>query len=95
MIYQTEKQLKEYGDKVDQSIKDEIETKLKAIKDIKDCGESEKINAAIKDAEESLMKLGQAIYQAAQEASATSGTTGSNTGTNNTAETVDAEVVDE
>lgn len=97
IIYQTEKQLKELGDKVDASLKSDIETKIQAIKDAKNTEDVTKINAAINDMQESLMKIGEQIYKAQQEAQTQAQT---QTGTADTQAqanadgTVDAEVVE-
>lgn len=72
IIYQTEKQLKDFGDKVDGSLKSEVESKIQAIKDVKDSGDTDKINNAINDAQQSLMKIGEQIYKAQQTATAAS-----------------------
>jgi len=97
VIYQTEKQLKEFGDKVDASLKSDIEAKVQAIKDVKDSGDADKINAAINNMQEALMKIGEQIYKAQQEAQAAQAQAQpqpeANTQTN-TDGTVDAEVVE-
>ena len=95
IIYQTEKQMKEFGDKIDATLKSDIEAKVQAIKDVKDSGDADKINAAINDMQEALMKIGEQIYKAQQEAQAQAqaGTADTQTQTN-TDGTVDAEVVE-
>ena len=97
VIYQTEKQLKEFGDKVDASLKTDIEAKIQAIKDVKDSGDADKINSAIKAMEESLMKIGEQIYKAQQEAQAAQAQAQAQPEANaqtNADGTVDAEVVE-
>ena len=98
MVYQTEKQLKEFGDKIDGTLKSEIESKIQAVKDVKDSGDAEKINNAINDAQQTLMKIGEQIYKAQQEAQAaqaqTSNTTAESTEKKNDDGVVDAEVVE-
>lgn len=93
MIYQTEKQMKEFGDKIDGSLKLEIEGKIQAIKDVKDSEDTDKINSAINDAQQTLMKIGEQIYKAQQEAAKTQTEPEVNTQTNADG-TVDAEVVE-
>jgi len=88
IIYQTEKQLKEFSDKIDTSLKSEIEAKLQAIKDVKDLNDVDKINSTIKNMEESLMKIGEQVYKAQQE------TTTNNTSTETKDGPIDAEVVE-
>ena len=62
MVYQTEKQLTEFGDKVPADVKEKVEGKLN---DLKTSLQGENI-AAIKEAQEALQQevvsLGQAIY---------------------------------
>jgi len=98
IIYQTEKQLKDLGDKVDSTLKSDIETKIQAIKDVKDSGDVDKINNAINDMQQSLMKVGEQIYKVQQEAQAAqaqaSNTTAESTEKKNDDGVVDAEVVE-
>lgn len=92
IIYQTEKQIKEYDDKIDSTLKSDIETKLQVIKDVKDSGDTDKINNAINDMQQSLMKVGEAIYKAQQEQQSAQKT--DSTDSTNSDGTVDAEVVE-
>lgn len=63
MIYVAEKSLKDAGDKVDASIKKEVEEKMKAVKDILESGTKEDLEIKTKDLSDSLQKIGQAMYQ--------------------------------
>ena len=81
MIYSTEKSLKEYGDKLSESEKKDVETALEKCRKAKD---SSADASEIKSSVESLMKashkLAEHIYKAAgdQQASAGAGASGAN-----------------
>ncbi|MAI91102.1 molecular chaperone DnaK [Ponticaulis sp.] len=67
MVHSTEKQLAEHGDKVDASVKGEIEA---AMEDLKTAAESENledIQAKTQALMQASMKLGEAIYASAQD----------------------------
>ncbi|HST35791.1 MAG TPA: Hsp70 family protein, partial [Allosphingosinicella sp.] len=70
LIHSTEQQLKEHGDKVDETLKTEIEAAIGEAKTALEGGET----AAIKEKAEALaqvaMKMGQAIYEKDQQAAA-------------------------
>lgn len=67
-VYETEKSLKEHGDKVDAATKGAIEAEVQKVKDL--TAKEDSAAAEIKSATESLMqasmKLGEAIYKASQ-----------------------------
>jgi molecular chaperone DnaK len=69
-VYETEKSLKEHGDKVDAETKSAIEAEIQKVKDI--AAKTDASAAELKSATESLMqnsmKLGEAIYKAGQAA---------------------------
>lgn len=99
MIYQTEKQLKENGDKIPADIKTTIET---GVADLRKCVE-ENNTQGMKDTmqklEENLMKFGEAVYAAQQQAGAQGAPEGQtpppeNGSKKNDDGTVDAEIVD-
>jgi len=73
LIHTTEKNLSEYGDKVPADQKAQIETDVKALKDVLDSGDSEAIKAKTEALMQSSMKLGEAIYKAQQEGGAQPG----------------------
>ena len=64
MVYEMEKLVKEHGDKVDNAVLGEIETKKQAVKDAKGGDDAERIEKAI----EELMQASQAIAQKVYEA---------------------------
>jgi molecular chaperone DnaK len=70
LIHQTEKNLKEHGDKIAAGDKAEIEAKLKALKDVLDGGEAETIKSATDALLQASMKMGEAMYKQEKEAAA-------------------------
>jgi molecular chaperone DnaK len=66
LIFTSEKALKDAGDKVEASVKTEVEEKIKALKDILDSGSKEDLESKTKELSESLQKIGQAAYQQAE-----------------------------
>jgi len=68
LIHQTEKNLKEHGDKIAPNDKSEIESKLAAVKDVLDSGDGEKIKAATDALLQASMKMGEAMYKQEQAA---------------------------
>jgi molecular chaperone DnaK len=60
LIYQSEKALKDAGDKVSAEVKTEVEGKIKALKDILESGSKTDLDAKSKELQEVLMKVGQA-----------------------------------
>ncbi len=63
LIHQTEKNLKEHGDKMAGADKSEIEAKLAAVKDVLDSGDAEKIKTATDALLQASMKMGEAMYK--------------------------------
>ncbi len=70
LAHSTEKTLKENGDKVAPEIKAEIEKDLAALRAVLDSDDVDQIKAATETLTQSSMKLGEAVYKAAQEAEA-------------------------
>jgi molecular chaperone DnaK len=96
--YQAERQLKELGDAVDESSKQEIEEGIKALRDVLTSEDAAEINAKTEALQASFHKVSEAMYQRAQEqAAATGDGAGAATDGAGAAEedVVDAEVVDE
>jgi molecular chaperone DnaK len=100
--YQAERQLKELGEAVDSSSKEEIEAAIKEVRDVLTSEDAAEINAKTEALQASFHKVSEAMYQRAQEQSAASSTDGAGAGagatTNGAAaeeDVVDAEVVDE
>ncbi|MFN3473891.1 MAG: molecular chaperone DnaK [Blastomonas sp.] len=70
LLHSTEKQLEEHGDKVDASVKGEIETALAELRTAIEGGEPEPMKAKTEALAQAAMKLGQAIYEKEQAAAA-------------------------
>ena len=68
LVHSTEQQLKEHGDKVDASLKEEIETAVAEAKTAIEGGDSEAMKAKAEALAQAAMKLGQAIYEKTQAA---------------------------
>jgi molecular chaperone DnaK len=98
--YQAERQLKELGDQVDSSSKEEIEAAIKAVRESLTSEDAADINAKAEALQTSFHKVSQAMYERAQQQAAASGTDGSSANgageaTAEEEDVVDAEVVDE
>ncbi|HEY0629156.1 MAG TPA: molecular chaperone DnaK [Sphingomicrobium sp.] len=68
LIHSTEQQLKEHGDKVDGSVKGEVETAVAEAKTAVEGGDAEAMKAKTEALAQAAMKLGQAIYEKTQAA---------------------------
>ena len=99
MVYQVEKQLKEFGDKVSPEVKAPVEDGIAKLKKELEADDTEAMKATMKSLEENLMKLGQEIYSQQQQQQQSSGSTADNggqaDGKNDDDNIVDAEVVDD
>ncbi|RWW68614.1 hypothetical protein BHE74_00023855 [Ensete ventricosum] len=62
VIYQTEKQLKELGDKVPAAVKEKVEGKLKDLKDVVAGGSTQSMKDAMAALNQEVMQLGQSLY---------------------------------
>ena len=69
LIHSAEKNLKEYGDKIGADDKAAIETAVEDLKEAKEGDDAEAINAKCEALSQASMKLGEAMYKAAQEES--------------------------
>jgi len=97
--YQAERQLKELGDAVDASSKQEIEAAIKAVRDVLTSEDTAEINARTEALQSAFHKVSEAMYQRAQEQAAASASAGNGSGPGGDGaqaeDVVDAEVVDE
>ena len=66
-IYTAEKSLKDAGDKISESIKKEVEEKIKVLKDIKDKDDANAIKNALAELSQSLQKIGEQLYRQGKE----------------------------
>ncbi len=73
MAYQTEKQLAEFGDKIDAESKKAIEDKNEALKEAAKSEDVEKIKTAMDELQKAAQKIGEAMYQEAQKEYAQAG----------------------
>ena len=64
MVYGTEKQLKEHGDKVDATARGEIEQAVNRLKDAQKSDDPAAIETAIENLTQASYKLGEAVYKA-------------------------------
>ncbi len=62
MVFQTEKTLKDLGDKVPADVKKQVEEKVEALKKVKDGEDMEAIKKAISELNETVSKIGQNMY---------------------------------
>ncbi|OGK20246.1 molecular chaperone DnaK [Candidatus Roizmanbacteria bacterium RIFCSPHIGHO2_02_FULL_37_13b] len=62
LVYTAEKSLKEAGDKAPKSLRDEIEAKIKKVKEVLEKGDTSDIESSTKDLSDSLQKVGQYMY---------------------------------
>lgn len=69
LVYTAEKSLKDYGDKVDEATKKDIEEKITALKGVKDGSDAAAIKAAQEALSASLQKIGEAMSKEAPEQS--------------------------
>lgn len=70
LIYTTEKNLTEHGDKIDESDKTQVESDVAALREVMEGDDSELIKAKLEALTQSSMKLGEAMYKAEQESAA-------------------------
>ncbi len=93
LIFQTEKQLNEFGDKVPADKKATIEAAVNDLKEAHKAQDIEKIDTAMEALNKEWQGASEAIYQATQEANAAAGGTttenGANAATDNTGSTSD------
>ncbi|MBI5466154.1 MAG: molecular chaperone DnaK [Candidatus Kerfeldbacteria bacterium] len=66
-VYQTEKMLKEQGDKVPADIKKDVEEKLEAVKKAKDGEDVAAIKSALDALQQAAIKIGEAMYKQSQQ----------------------------
>src|SRR5690349_8397190 len=98
VAYSTEKSLKEHESKLDEATRDDISSKIEAVKSSLDSEDAGEIRTRVEALREASYKLGEVVYQQAQQAQqSTGGGDGSANGTDASGdeEIVDAEVVDE
>ncbi|MBQ7731849.1 MAG: Hsp70 family protein, partial [Lentisphaeria bacterium] len=99
LVYQTEKQLKDLGDKVPANVKQPVEELIEKLKKDIERDDTDAMKADSKALEDKLMEIGQAVYQQQQAGGAAGGAQpgpdASAQGKKNDDGVVDAEVVDD
>ncbi|HEV2080258.1 MAG TPA: Hsp70 family protein, partial [Allosphingosinicella sp.] len=73
LVHSTERQLEEHGDKIDSSLKGEIQSAVDETKTAIEGGDTDSINEKAQALAQVAMKLGQAIYEKEQASAASSG----------------------
>lgn len=63
IVYQTEKTLKEYADKIPADVKTDIEGKVEALKKVKDGDDAAALRTALDEVNQVVSKIGSALYQ--------------------------------
>lgn len=74
MVFQTEKTLKELGDKVPADVKKQVEEKIEALKKVKDGEDIEAIKKAVEELNQTVTKIGEQMYKDQQAAGGQPGT---------------------
>ncbi len=94
--YQSERQLKEMADQVDEAATAEIEGLIKELRELLESDDAAAINAKAEELQAAFHKVSEAMYERAQQESAASGDgAGGDADATVEEEVVDAEVVDE
>ncbi|KAG7025055.1 Heat shock 70 kDa protein 6, chloroplastic [Cucurbita argyrosperma subsp. argyrosperma] len=92
-VYQTEKQLKELGDKIPQSVRETVEAKLNVLKDAIANGSTETIKTSMAALNQEVMQMGQSLYS--QGAASSDGTaSGTQSASSRSAGETDGDVID-
>ncbi|MGS1017324.1 molecular chaperone DnaK [Allosphingosinicella humi] len=91
LIHTTERQLEEHGDKVDASLKGEIQAAIDEAKKAVESGDADQMTEKAQALAQVAMKLGQAIYEKEQAAAASPGAETADAGAAKDEEVVDAE----
>jgi molecular chaperone DnaK len=97
--YNSEKQLKELGDQVDESSRSEIEGAIKAVRESLESDDVEAIKARTDELQAAFHKVSEKVYENAQAQAASAGADGADPSADGASgaddEVIDAEVVDE
>lgn len=93
LVYQTEKSLKEHGDKLDDAVKADVEQALNDLRDALKGDDDDAVKTRMESLASKSQQLAEAIYQSTADQSATAG--GDEPTDTADDDVVDAEVVDE
>jgi len=95
LVYQAEKVLQENADKIDASVKSEVESKIEPVKQAIKDNDVERMRSTSQELATAMQKIGEAVYRQAQGAGAGaqsgSGTEGPNSGKSGDGDVVDAD----
>ncbi len=100
LCYVAEKAIKDGGDKVPADVKNEVEQKIKGLREILSTASSEDLKSKTEDLSQSIQKIGQAMYGQGQPGAgpdatgSQGGTGGPNDGKQGNSDTVEGEVVE-
>ncbi|HBV33640.1 TPA: molecular chaperone DnaK [Patescibacteria group bacterium] len=95
VVYQTEKMIKEQGEKVPADVKKTVEEKLEEVKKVKDGEDTEAIKKSMDDLQQAAMKIGEAMYKQGQQTTPnTQQSTAGQTSGDNKSSPVEGEVED-
>ena len=95
MVYQTEKQLKDLGDKAPESLKQPVQAEIDNLKKKIEADDTEGMKNGMQKLEELLMKIGQEVYQQQGAAGAPNGAAPGQQSQAMDGDVVDAEVVED
>ena len=95
MVYQTEKQLKDLGDKAPESLKQPVQAEIDNLKKKIEADDTEGMKNGMQKLEELLMKIGQEVYQQQGAAGAQGGAAPGQQSQAKDGDVVDAEVVED
>jgi molecular chaperone DnaK len=92
MVYQSERTLKDVGDKVSASVRGDAEDKIKAVRDALSSNDMPRVRTAVDDLERTMQRVGQEIYsQPGANAGNGAGPQGPSSSTGNDSGTVEGE----
>ncbi|MCQ2914079.1 MAG: molecular chaperone DnaK [Alphaproteobacteria bacterium] len=94
LIHETEKNMKELGDKIAANDREKVEADIKALKDVLESGDCDTIKSKTDALMQSAMKVGEALYKAQQAAGAPGADAAANAGAEANAKPADDGVVD-
>ncbi|MGH2676278.1 MAG: Hsp70 family protein, partial [Actinomycetota bacterium] len=95
IVYQAEKTLGELGDKVSAEDKEQVEKDIEAVKEALKGDDTDRIKGATDTLMQSFQRVGQAVYQQAQQEQAAAGGDAGQAGPEDGDDVVEGEVVDE
>jgi molecular chaperone DnaK len=88
LVYQAERTLREMGDKVSASLRNEIEDKIKDVRDALSANDFTRLRGASEDLERSMQRIGEEVYR---QSGATAGTGPSSNPSSSESDTVEGE----